>query len=310
MGDLLPKLFEMYERTPVLAAAYDAFDRLRYANEAFRSAFFIEPGETPLWSEIMRRNFHARRGTIISSDDFEAWLTSTQSRRGKMSFRAFETDLTDGRWLWMTETVDGEGWMLCIACDITANRPDERTVRQDRDVALKASNTDELTGIANRRFVTARMDDMLHRLGRESTVGCIAVLDLDNFKYINDKYGHQAGDTILRDFAKRIVEHIRRADCFGRVGGEEFVLVMPGTSIEYAALIIERMLTTVRASRPLPGMPDFAYTFSAGVAAGCPGEPSSELYARADKALYSAKLAGRNRIHLHDSSIEPSALAG
>lgn len=165
-------------------------------------------------------------------------------------FRAFETDLIEGRWLWMTETVQSDGWMLCLASDITKLRAHGRSVRQDLDTAIKASNTDELTGVANRRFVTARMGEMLQR-SSEDPVGCVCVLDLDNFKYINDKFGHQAGDLILRDFATRIQHEVRRSDCFGRVGGEEFVLVLPNTPTEAAELIVERMLAGIRNSRPL-----------------------------------------------------------
>lgn len=177
----------------------------------------------PFWSDLMRQNFHAGRGTVIRERDFEAWLVSTQSRRGKTGFRAFETDLVDGRWLWMTETVDREGSMLCIAIDITKLRVHGRAVRQDRDMAIKASNTDELTGVGNRRFVTARMEEMLQRSA--DAAGCLCLLDLDNFKCVNDRFGHQAGDIILRDFAVRIQSEVRRSDCFGRVGGEELLLV-------------------------------------------------------------------------------------
>ncbi|WP_353646660.1 GGDEF domain-containing protein [Mesorhizobium sp. WSM2239] len=310
MDEVLRTLFEMYERTPVLVAAYDGFDRLRYANQAFRSAYFLGPQETPFWSDLMRRNFHARRGTVIRTADFETWLISTQSRRGKTAFRAFETDLVDGRWLWMTETVQSDGWMLCIASDITELRTDERTVRQDRDFAIKASHTDELTNVANRRFVMARIDDMLQRPAKEGELGCLGVLDIDRFKSINDRYGHQTGDLVLRDFARRILDLVRRSDCFGRVGGEEFVLVLPDTSIEEAALILERMLAVIRSSKPLPDRPDFSYTFSAGIAAGGPADIAANLYARADKALYSAKMAGRNRVELADSAPRQSAVAG
>ncbi|TIN86943.1 MAG: diguanylate cyclase, partial [Mesorhizobium sp.] len=82
---------------------------------------------------LMRRNFKAGKGTFVRDPDFETWLISTQSRRGKTGFREFETDLVDGRWLWMTETVQNDGWMLCIATDITKLRSDGRSVRQDRD---------------------------------------------------------------------------------------------------------------------------------------------------------------------------------
>ena len=299
MTNTAAKLSQLYEDAPVLVALYDEFDRLRYANRSFRAAFFLEPDEAPLWSQLMRRNFHERRGTVIRHDDFEAWLISTQSRRGKIGFRAFETDLWDGRWLWMTETVQGDGWMLCIASDITSLRADERVLRQDRDFALKAAYTDELTGIANRRFVMARIEDMLRQPDPDTGLyGCAAVLDLDNFKYINDRYGHQAGDIILRDLAARIIGRVRRSDCFGRIGGEEFVLVMPATSVDEAALIVERMLAIVRLSRPLQAWSEFSYSFSAGVAAGLAGDTPTDLVGRADKALYAAKMAGRNRIHV------------
>ncbi|MDE1996966.1 MAG: diguanylate cyclase, partial [Rhizobiaceae bacterium] len=214
--------------TEVLIALYDADDRLRFANRGFRSAFFIEEGDQSTWGEIMRRNYHLKQGTVIAATNFEAWLRSTQSRRGKLKFRGFETDLYDGRWLWMTETVRENGWMMCIASDITPLKADERDVRQDRDVAIKASQTDELTGVANRRFVMARLEELLATPGPvEQTLGCLAIFDIDNFKFINDRLGHHSGDLILRDFAGLIQAHVRRTDFFGRVGGEEFVLVLP-----------------------------------------------------------------------------------
>lgn len=304
-------LLQLFEAAPVLVAAYDGFDRLRYANTAFRDAFFVEPGEEPLWPELMRRNFHANRGTIIRADDFEAWLLATQSRRGKTAFRAFETDLVDGRWLWMTETVRDPGWMLCVASDITSLKAKTRSVRQDRDFAIKASYTDELTGVANRRFVTARIEDMLrrHDVG-EISHGCLCVLDIDYFKNINDRFGHQTGDVILRDFARKIHAQVRRTDCFGRIGGEEFVLALPATPVEQATLILERMLAAIRRSKPVKERPDLRYTFSAGIAAIQPGDNALNLFSRADRSLYMAKLGGRNRIHVDQPLVDGSAALG
>lgn len=293
------RLVGLFDQTETLVAAYDHFDRLRYAKPAFRSAFFLAADEEPTWAELMRRNHALGRGTVISVPDFEAWLLSTSSRRGKTAFRAFETDLHDGRWLWMTEAVQGDGWMLCIATDVTKLRESGRTIRQDRDAAIKVAYTDELTGVANRRFVTARIADLVAAAALPGAPpGCVCILDLDNFKYINDAFGHNAGDVILRDFSMRIQKQARRADCFGRIGGEEFVLVLPRTPAAEAQLILERMLATVRKSRPLSERPDFSYTFSAGIAEVRNGDAVNDLYGRADSALYAAKLAGRNRIHL------------
>lgn len=295
MDEIFEQLLNLSARTQTLIAVYDSHDRLQYANSAFRSVYFIEPDESPLWPDLMRRNFELRRGTVIQTSNFDEWLRSTQSRRGKIGYRAFETDLHDGRWFWMTEAVQTNGWMLCIACEITSLRARGRIVRQDRDQAIKASYTDELTGVANRRFVMARVDDML-AAAQHGSNGCLVVFDIDNFKHINDRLGHQAGDVVLRDFAHRIHQNVRRNDCFGRVGGEEFVLVMPSTGPEDAIAMVECMLTVIRFSRPLPESPDFSYTCSAGIAARAPSDSASDLYRRADQALYAAKLSGRDRV--------------
>ncbi len=299
MNQISERLAELQEDSAVLIALYDQEDRLRYANAAFRSTFVIEPDEAPLWSELMRRNTHAGRGTIIRTADFEVWLVSAQSRRGKLPFRAFETDVVDGRWFWMTETVQKDGWMLCIASDITHFKQSGRDVRQDRDFALRASQTDELTSISNRRFMMAALEsliagqDLAHR-----GAGCICIIDLDFFKRINDVYGHQFGDDVLIDFSRRVQPVIRRRDSFGRIGGEEFMLILPDTTLAQAELIVERIIAMVRGARPIPSVPSFSYTCSAGLAELRPGETSREVYARADEALYTAKQSGRDRLKI------------
>lgn len=308
MDSVFEKLVTLYEHTSVLVSVYDRFDRLRYANAAFREAFFVAKDEEPFWPELMRRNYLASRGTVIRATNFDDWLKTTLPRRGKTQFKAFETDLEDGRWLWMTETVEPNGWMLCIACDITGLATAERDLRQERDIAIKASFTDALTGSANRRYTMERIAEMLAAPARNSeALGCFAVFDIDYFKMINDRFGHQIGDMVLVDLAGRIQEEVRRTDCFGRLGGEEFGLVMPNTSLEQAELIVERMLAVVRKSRPAAERQDLYYTFSAGIALCRDGDTVGTLYARADQALYSAKRAGRNRIHLESET--PEALS-
>lgn len=284
-----------------MVAVYDPSDRLQYANPAFRAAWHLDASETPVWGEFMRRNFHAGVGTIIRAVDYEAWLRQTLGRRGKVGFKAFETDLHDGRWVWMTETVQADGWMMCLASDITHLKADERAIRQNLDAAIKASLTDELTGCSSRRYTMACLDELLRASEAEEgePVGCVSVLDLDNFKYVNDRFGHLAGDAVLKDFARTIQNHLRKQDVFGRIGGEEFFLVMPGLGVDEARLHVGRMLKSVRLSRPLEGQPDFKYSFSAGVSSAAKGEGSDRPHARADEALYLAKLAGRNTVRHH-----------
>lgn len=298
-AEYILRLAQLIEGSGALVAVYDQDDRLRFANRAFRMAWFIDDNEHPLWSELMRRNYHAMRGTIIKTTDFESWLLTTQARRGKSGFRAFETDLHDGRWLWMTETTEHSGWMLCVASDITTIRSDERTLRQDRDFALKASQTDELTGVPSRRFVMSKLGELVGGQGDAAEqVGCFAILDIDNFKAINDRFGHIVGDAVLRDFAATLQKMARKTDIFGRVGGEEFVLILPKTTPDRAEAIVYRMLLAVRRSRPLPDQADFFYTFSAGIASVLRGDDCNDLYRRADLALYAAKLKGRDQVCL------------
>jgi diguanylate cyclase (GGDEF)-like protein len=296
--EVVPNLVSLQDDSLVLIALYDQDDILRYANKSWRAAFHLAPEEEPGWSDLMRRNYNAGLGTVLTTRNFDEWLVSTQSRRGKAPFRAFETDLVDGRWLWMTETVQQNGWMLCIASDITPLRTDDRRLRQDRDLALRASQTDELTGVANRRFIMTKLEELVDRelTPDRTTRGCVAVLDIDHFKTINDRYGHQAGDQVLRDFARNAHSFVRRLDCFGRIGGEEFMLILPETPLETGLDILGRVLERIRMARPLPNWPDLAYTCSVGITALCSGDTAQDIFARADLALYEAKLGGRNRI--------------
>jgi diguanylate cyclase (GGDEF)-like protein len=293
--EIRSRLGSLLEETTLHVALFDPEDRVRFANAVFRHTFAIEEGTRPSWAGIMRRCRETGRGSLIVTRDFEGWLASAKSRRGKLPFRAFEADLTDGRWIWVTETVDAEGWMLCIASDITHLRASERDLRQAHDMALRASHTDELTGLSNRRAMMSQLEAMARRGEAGAMREAACILDIDFFKRINDVYGHQAGDTVLLDFARRLDAVTRRQDSFGRIGGEEFMLLLPGTSLLEAEAIIERILALVRDSRPLPDVPTLSYTCSAGIAAFVPGDTVHSLYARADAALYAAKRAGRDR---------------
>lgn len=197
-------------------AVFDDEDILRFANESFVRMFHQHPDGRSTWLDLMRANHAQRRGSVVSDDaDFEDWLASAHSRRGQQSFRAFEGDLIDGRWIWMTETMLASGWMLSVAADITELHQDARMLRRARDRALRAAQIDALTGISNRTFMMRRFEQLLRTPGPLA----VAVFDLDHFKQINDRYGHPGGDEVIRDFARLLQAGIRRADCCGRVGG-------------------------------------------------------------------------------------------
>ena len=124
----------------------------------------------------------------------------------------------------------------------------------------------------------------------------MALIDLDWFKRINDAYGHPTGDEVLRTFAITLFANIRNIDKFGRYGGEEFLLVLPDTSSEGAARILDRLRSIIADLDWSAFSPGLRVTISAGVATLAPNENPDAVLARADAALYSAKARGRNRI--------------
>ncbi|KQT88269.1 sensor domain-containing diguanylate cyclase [Aurantimonas sp. Leaf443] len=295
MSDIASRLLPLLDGTQALVACYDPQDRLRYANPAFRETFFVEAGEEPTWDEIMRRNHAAGRGSRIQSDDLEGWLASVVSRRGKMASRAFESDLTDGRRLWIVESVLPDSWMLFVATEITALQTSDIDLRLDRDLFLRASQTDELTGVSNRRHVMSLLGALIEgQTASRTQQGCVCILDIDFFKRINDRHGHLGGDAILIAFARAVRSVIRLRDGFGRIGGEEFMLVMPELTLAQACVVVERVLATIREARPLAAGIAGPVTCSAGLASLRPDDTLQTVYARADRALYAAKSDGRD----------------
>jgi diguanylate cyclase (GGDEF)-like protein len=290
-------LVEALEGMGALVALHDPDDHLRFSNAAFREALFIGPDETPTWEQIMRRNHALNRGTVLKTDDVDTWIRSTASRRGRVARRSFETDLHDGRWFTAYETVLHSGWTLFVAVEVTDLYRPHRELREARDSALKASQTDDLTGISNRRHIMAHLEDLLAGRSAHGPVsGCTCLIDLDHFKAVNDCYGHPTGDLVLMRFAEVIRQGTRPKDSFGRLGGEEFLLNFPATTLTEAVAIITRLLDQIRTTLLIPTKPDLRLTFSAGLTAFAGGETVSAIYSRCDKALYEAKHAGRDRL--------------
>ncbi|WP_341887882.1 diguanylate cyclase [Variovorax sp. YR752] len=162
------------------------------------------------------------------------------------------------------------------------------------------AHRDELTGLANRRHMAALIEAERERCERLGGRLCLAVLDIDRFKRINDTHGHPTGDRVLGAFAKEAQAALRSTDVLARWGGEEFMLLMPDTPITAARLSVERLRTRVEAMRIEHGAgrdnAPLAFTLSAGVVELQRGERPVEAIARADRALYQAKQQGRNKV--------------
>jgi diguanylate cyclase (GGDEF)-like protein len=158
------------------------------------------------------------------------------------------------------------------------------------------ATVDELTSLANRRYMNEVLADEERRQGPRGQPTCIAVLDIDFFKSVNDRHGHAAGDAVLRSFAGAARAELRTSDVLARWGGEEFLLMLPDTDLDEAGQVLQRMAQRVGAMQ-VPGV-ELArqVSFSGGLAARRDGESFAEAIGRADKALYLAKSAGRDRV--------------
>jgi diguanylate cyclase (GGDEF)-like protein len=165
---------------------------------------------------------------------------------------------------------------------------------------------DGLTGLANRRQCEESLADELSRVERFGGSLAIVVADLDWFKDVNDRYGHPAGDALLREFASLLQENLRDVDLAGRWGGEEFLLILPGTDLTGGAQVAERIRAALASRMALVDRTPIPVTASFGVAAVPPARTASEFFAAADTALYEAKRAGKNRV---ETTVEPVASA-
>jgi diguanylate cyclase (GGDEF)-like protein len=170
------------------------------------------------------------------------------------------------------------------------------------------ADTDALTGLPNRRCFMKTLSREISRCGRYSRDLSLAMIDLDHFKQINDKYGHAAGDAVLERFATLFVEQFRNVDWVGRLGGEEFGVVFPETDLNGATLACERLIAKIRATSLQAGAHQIHATASIGLTQlRSPRTTASDLLKQADQLLYEAKAKGRDRLQSDTTSPENSS---
>ncbi len=172
-------------------------------------------------------------------------------------------------------------------------------LKEKLDYSLEMAVTDALTGLHNRRYMAGQLQGLMARAGQGGEPVAVLMMDIDHFKLVNDGFGHDAGDEVLREFAVRLATNVRAIDLPCRLGGEEFVVVMPGASLEDAARVADRIRRDV-AAQPFPimgGAEGLTITVSVGVAASAGGGDTPDaLLKRADEGVYEAKAHGRNQV--------------
>ena len=187
--------------------------------------------------------------------------------------------------------------LLARARSQVRRRRFHQRLRSNYERSLTLALIDPLTGIYNRRFLDAHLGTVLQQMHEQGKPVSVVMVDIDHFKSVNDSYGHDAGDEVLRATAQRMLANIRSFDMAARMGGEEFVVVMPDTPQEDAMAAAERLRARL-AETPIAtvGGRPITITASLGVAASIRGDTSAMLLKRCDQALYGAKHEGRNRV--------------
>ena len=189
--------------------------------------------------------------------------------------------------------------LASVRDQLEASRLQALRLRDALERVEKAGMRDAVTRIGNRRYFDAALAEEIERARRTGESFCLALADLDRFKRVNDRYGHLAGDHLLRLVADILTQNARGADRVARWGGEEFALMLPGARLADATAAAERIRKAL-AAKPWPlapaGEPVGAITASFGVAELRAGETAADLVRRADDRLYEAKARGRNRV--------------
>ena len=192
--------------------------------------------------------------------------------------------------------------------DESQNKIEE--LRRDVENAKEKALVDELTGLTNRRGFDSALDACLSAYDASEAVPCLLMTDIDHFKTINDTYGHLLGDKVIKAVAQVLKENLKGRDLAARYGGEEFVILLPGTPIEGAGVVAEKIRDTIERSRIRRSESNeeiARITMSFGVAAYRPGETAIQFIERVDNALYKAKHQGRNQVCLAVAEVKFSS---
>jgi diguanylate cyclase (GGDEF)-like protein len=282
------RIFEKAESTRERAQVHEALAQLLAGQGQWREAFQQQAAFKGLSDSLLQRQIDDRFATLKAKVDrtAEAQQMRLLEREQVATQVALEQERTAGRLRNAAIALGALGGLVLAGL--------AWRLRRSGQAMRQLAHTDELTGLPNRRDVLHRLDQVLARGVRSA----LLIVDLDHFKRINDTQGHPAGDAVLRAAAEVLRPVGRAPAALGRLGGEEFVLVLPGADADAARAMGERLRQGIEAMDVGALVPGGPVTTSVGVTVGLPGDSASDLLRRADRALYLAKARGRNRVEI------------
>jgi diguanylate cyclase (GGDEF)-like protein/PAS domain S-box-containing protein len=302
--DQLRQLSSAVEHSPIAIMITDLDGKIEYVNPKFTAAtgYTLEEvcGQTP----------RVLKSGKTSPEVYEQlWRTilSGKEWRGEFLNRR-----KDGRLYWeyssISAILDSKGSIthfVSVNEDITARKEAEEKIKRLNAGLEQLAMTDYLTSLYNRRYFMQRGAEEFKRVRRNKQSLSILMLDIDKFKEVNDTYGHEIGDMTLQQVAAVLKSNLREVDIIGRIGGEEFAVLLPHTSLDEAAVLAERIRKAITNAVFETSSTVISVTVCVGVATYV-SEMSSidDLLRNADVALYGAKHGGRNRVMKYDSDID------
>jgi len=286
-------LRDVLDTIPDAVAAYDKDDVLVLFNQAYKDFYSLSAPTIRVgarFEDILR--FGIENGQYVDAGETPearaAWLARRLEMHRERPTERVIQPLGDGQWLQVRERRSASGYTVGVRTDITSLKQAEAAIKRHAE-------QDALTGLANRAVVTQRLRELLESRRVGDGVGAVVLLDLDHFKDINDTLGHDAGDALLREVARRLSASVRKSDVVARLGGDEFALVLPGLATpEDAHAIVAGLHESLRREIVISGR-EFRPSGSIGVTLfPHDGDTPADLFKNADIALYQAKARGRD----------------
>lgn len=281
---LIEMLVQSLAESELVLALFDPRDNLQWANRRYHEMFLRGLALPVPFADVLRHGFHGGFGVRIDSGDIEEFLADILPRRRRAGFRKFATDTVDGRWLWMTETLQPNGWLLSSGSDITDLKLRERGLREAHEAAAASAQRDESTGALNRQQILAAVENAVQRADAGGAPLCVAVIELPEFQRIFLGDGHPAAEQALAGLARSCLSQLRPGDCCGRSGSGELLLLLPGVRESLALRMLERIDAHLQRSGEGP------LAVCAGVAELAPAETFASLMRRLYRQLEVARV--------------------
>ncbi len=237
----------------------------------------------------IRDQVQGLHGEVSSATDLETLKTNVQNK-----LDALLVDVQQSRTLHLDREQQVAGRLKTMVDRVQAMEVEATSFRNHLEEQRQNAMIDALTGLPNRAGLQKRMDEEYERWQRYGGQLLLVVLDVDHFKRVNDKFGHLAGDKVLRLIAQQLSRRLRKSDFIGRFGGEEFVILMPGTSVAKAAMVLEELRSGIEQSPFHFKNERVTITISIGYTDFREGNTLDQVFERADQAMYRAKDSGRN----------------